>query len=153
MASSTTSQPSATLTAFSSPTESDEGQTDGKVDDLFQSLWPIATHDSNVTLHAFRRFKTSHLMNLRFLEAEVEQLDRDLYQAGLTLGVPVGKPDRLLLRRNTHDNKNIPIKVSGDTVLRLRGLIKEYGVYPVNDKAEAADRSMQTRLSYDSTKS
>jgi hypothetical protein len=41
----------------------------------FAKYWRTATDDHNETLHGFRRFKTTQLLNLRFLEDEIEELD------------------------------------------------------------------------------
>jgi len=38
-----------------------------------------STADNNLTLHGFRRFKTTYLLNLRFLEEEIAQMDYTLY--------------------------------------------------------------------------
>jgi hypothetical protein len=46
-----------------------------------------STADNNLTLHGFRRSKTTHLLNLRYLEDEVAQIDHTLYQAGLSLNL------------------------------------------------------------------
>jgi hypothetical protein len=49
------------------------------VAELFCKLWPRITSDDNLTLHGFRRFKTTHLLNLRFLEEEIAELDHVVY--------------------------------------------------------------------------
>ncbi|KAF2186637.1 hypothetical protein K469DRAFT_726137 [Zopfia rhizophila CBS 207.26] len=78
-------------------------------------------HGSNVTLYSYRRFKTSHLLNLRFLEEEIEQVDREIYQADLKLGVPDSKVDRLLLKHNMRDaGEKSPDAISNKLILRLR---------------------------------
>jgi hypothetical protein len=45
----------------------------------FRGHWQSSTTDSNLTLHVFRRFKTTHLLNLRFLEGEIADLDHVIY--------------------------------------------------------------------------
>ena len=40
----------------------------------FSKLSPRVTNDNNVTLHGFRRFKNTNLLNLRFLEEEIAEL-------------------------------------------------------------------------------
>jgi len=41
----------------------------------FKEVLEHNTEDNNLTLHGFRRFKTTHLVNLRFLEEEIAELD------------------------------------------------------------------------------
>jgi hypothetical protein len=48
----------------------------------FGRIWQVSTANSNITLYSFRRFKTTHLLNLRFLEAELSELDHKLYYHG-----------------------------------------------------------------------
>ncbi|ORY67657.1 uncharacterized protein BCR38DRAFT_337104 [Pseudomassariella vexata] len=94
----------------------------------FRKHWQSATADSNLTLHGFRRFKTSHLLNLRFLEDEIAELDHVIYQAGLSLNVDRSPTDRLGLRHSKRD-KNVPRAdaiITRGLVLRLRDLIKQY---------------------------
>lgn len=95
----------------------------------FGKIWPIATADNNMTMHGFRRFKTSHLVNLRLLEDELEKLDRDVYQAGMKLGAPISKIDRLGLGQSERDRdaKTASEVMNRETVMRLRGLVQEYG--------------------------
>jgi hypothetical protein len=61
----------------------------------FRKCWTISTADDNLTLHGFLRFKTTHLLNLRFLENEITHMDHTLYQAGLGLGLETSSTDRL----------------------------------------------------------
>lgn len=75
--------------------------------DEFRMHWQSATADSNLTLHGFRRFKTMHLLNLRFLENEISQLDHQIYQAGLNLNLNISLNDRLGLKHSKWD-KNVP---------------------------------------------
>jgi len=95
---------------------------------LFRKLWRHSTEDNNLTLYGFRRFKTSHLLNLRFLEEEIAKVDHEIYQAGLNLGLEPTQKDRLGLRCSKID-PNIPSEreiVSEETILKLRVLLKEY---------------------------
>ncbi|GAW15305.1 hypothetical protein ANO14919_047140 [Xylariales sp. No.14919] len=90
--------------------------------------WKYATADNNLTLHGFRRFKTTHLLNLRFLEDEIAALDHDIYQAGLTIGLDPSSSDRLGLRHSKRD-ANVPKieeTITQEVILRLRSLLKEY---------------------------
>ncbi|KAI1322077.1 hypothetical protein F5Y16DRAFT_413490 [Xylariaceae sp. FL0255] len=84
--------------------------------------------NNNLTLHGFRRFKTTHLLNLRFLEDEIAELDHIIYQAGLTLDRDPSSPDRLGLQHSIKDKAVPPIgeSIIQETILRLRGLLKKY---------------------------
>lgn len=98
----------------------------------FRRLWPCITADSNFTLHGFRRFKTTHLLNLRFLENEIAELDHIIYQAGLSLEGPLSPLDRLGLKYSKKD-ANVPAiheTITKEFVLKLRGLIQQYGMCP-----------------------
>ena len=98
----------------------------------FAKLWHASTADSNITLYSFRRFKTTHLLNLRFLEAEIAELDHKIYQAGLSLNIEPSSIDRLGLKHCKRD-KVIPSledTITRDLILQLRKLVKEYGTLP-----------------------
>ncbi|KAH7304615.1 hypothetical protein B0I35DRAFT_363109 [Stachybotrys elegans] len=73
--------------------------------ELFLKIWPCVTDDNNLTLHGFRRFKVTHLVNLRLLEQEIARIDRKIYQAGLCLGHEPSPQDRLGLRDATRDSE------------------------------------------------
>ncbi|KAI3335286.1 hypothetical protein F4824DRAFT_511223 [Ustulina deusta] len=90
--------------------------------------WEKATADSNLTLHGFRRFKTTQLLNLRFLKDEIATVDHGIYQAGLSLGLDPSSSDRLGLGHSKRDANVPPIEetITRAMVLRLRGLLKEY---------------------------
>lgn len=103
----------------------------------FRDIWPQATADSNLTLHSFRRFKTTHLVNLRLLERELAGLDHTVYQAGLSLDIAPSSADRLGLR---HSRRDADVPAVTDTITdafasRLRYLLKDYGAY-VEDERE-----------------
>lgn len=95
----------------------------------FPALWDASTADSNLTLHGFRRFKTAHLLNLRFLETEIAQVDREIYQAGLSLNHSLTTHDRLRLSYCTKEDAVPPIEetITVELVLRLRALMRQYG--------------------------
>lgn len=97
----------------------------------FSTHWQNSTADNNLTLHGFRRFKTTHLLNLRFLEAEIAELDHAVYQAGLSLDITPSVQDRLKLKHSKRD-ENVPqfdTVITSDLVLRLRDLLQRYGRY------------------------
>ncbi len=102
---------------------------DAEVARLFRDLWRVTTDDNRLTLFSFRRFRTAHLLNLRFLEAEIDQIDHIIYQAGLKLDVPLAKEDRLGLRHGKKDVNALGAEetIDRESVLHLRHLLKEYG--------------------------
>lgn len=95
----------------------------------FHKAWIASTADNNLTLHGFRRFKTTHLLNLRFLENEIAEMDHVLYQAGLSLGVSPSSTDRLGLKHCKKDSNlpKIDDTITDDFISRLRDLLKQYG--------------------------
>lgn len=107
---------------------SDPLQPDG-ITNTFRKAWITSTADNNLTLHGFRRFKTTHLLNLRFLENEIAEMDHVLYQAGLSLDISPSSDDRLGLGHCRKD-ANIPKidqTITKDFISKLRKLVKEYG--------------------------
>ena len=96
----------------------------------FRNLWKMTTDDNALTLYGFRRFRTIHLLNLRFLEAEIDNIDHKIYQAGLALGLPSTSADRLGLKHSKRDeHAPSPEEIlNPELVLRLRQLLKEYGI-------------------------
>ena len=96
----------------------------------FAGLWQASTADSNITLYSFRRFKTTHLLNLRFLESEIAELDHKIYQAGLSLNIEPSSIDRLGLKHCKRDKVVPPHEdiITRDLILQLRKLVKEYGM-------------------------
>ena len=96
----------------------------------FRGHWQSSTADNNLTLHGFRRFKTTHLLNLRFLESEIADLDHGIYQVGLSLGLSLSHEDRLGLRQSKVD-KNPPglETINQALILKLRDLLRQYGSY------------------------
>jgi hypothetical protein len=98
----------------------------------FSKFWREVTSDNHLTLFGFRRYRTTHLLNLRFLEAEINEIDHVLYQAGLQLNQPLDREhtiDRLGLRHAKKDRKQLKTEdvVNEALIMRLRRLIKEYG--------------------------
>lgn len=98
---------------------------------LFHKLWRQATDDNYFTLYGFRRFRTAHLLNLRFLEEEIDKLDHQIFQAGMRLGYTPSATDRLGLRHAKRDvnAQGAEEIVNQDLVLKLRDSVKQYGTY------------------------
>lgn len=96
---------------------------------LFEKMWAASTEDNNTTLYGFRRFKTTHLLNLRLLEEEIDQMDHRIYQAGLNLGLNLTASDRLGLKHSIRDNRSLrPEDVLDEQLVHtLRDLIRQYG--------------------------
>ena len=123
----------------SSSSSSSSEEEDLTVANLFRDLlWRKATDDNRLTLYGFRRFRTTHLLNLRFLEEEIDVLDHRIFQAGLRLGYGDGGgggtcPDKLGLRHGRIDPSAAALGqgevMSRELVLRMRELIKQYGTF------------------------
>ncbi|KAH9882576.1 hypothetical protein J1614_000812 [Plenodomus biglobosus] len=101
---------------------------DSVIANTFRKAWLASTADSNLTLHGFRRLKTTHLLNLRFLENEVAEMDRILYQAGLGLGLSQSRTDRLGLKHCKRDASSFKVDdiINDDFMLKLRHTLKQY---------------------------
>lgn len=100
--------------------------------ELFSKFWRDITSDNHLTLFGFRRYRTTHLLNLRFLEAEIHKIDHALYQAGLQMEQPLGCDhtlDRLGLRKAKIDDEQVKAEqlLNENLIIRLRRLIREYG--------------------------
>jgi hypothetical protein len=110
--------------------EGDERQSSDTFTDTFRRAWMASTADNNLTLHGFRRFKTTHLLNLRFLEDEIAKMDHTLYQAGLSLNLSPSSADRLGLGHSKRDASIPPIHdvITVEFRSRLRDLLKQYGM-------------------------
>ena len=117
---------------ISTETPLDRNNSDGHFGELFGAFWRGVTSDDHQTLFGFRRYRTTHLLNLRFLEAEIEGIDRRLYQAGLHRDQALDRRysvDRLGLKRAGKDSEKVVTIIDKDLITRLRTLIKEYGQY------------------------
>ncbi|KAL6701129.1 hypothetical protein J3F84DRAFT_402974 [Trichoderma pleuroticola] len=103
-------------------------QSSQSLSEQFPNHWQASTADSNLTLHGFRRFKTTHLLNLRYLEAEVAEIDHLIYQLGLSLNMEPSSTDRLGLKHCTRDEvlPSTDQTVSKELIQRLRQTLKEY---------------------------
>ena len=97
---------------------------------LFRNLWSNVTDDNALTLYGFRRFRTTHLLNLRLLEIEIDKIDHQIYQAGLRLGLPTTSEDKLGLKHCKVEGTALrPQEVLEPALVsKLRRLMKEYGV-------------------------
>lgn len=98
----------------------------------FRKSWRNATDDNYLTLFGFRRFRTAHLLNLRFLEEEIHKIDHEIYQAGMQLGCPLGAIDRLGLKHGKRDvvaagTAGTGSVVNQDLIMSLRELLRQYG--------------------------
>lgn len=102
----------------------------------FSNLWSSTTDDNSLTLYGFRRFRTTHLLNLRLLETEIEKFDRKIYQAGLSLGLPSTRDDKLGLKHSKKEREAPSPEdiLKPELVSKLRRLLKEYGTLPRNFK-------------------
>jgi hypothetical protein len=96
----------------------------------FRRCWINSTADNNLTLHGFRRFKTTHLLNLRFLEHELAEMDHTIYQAGLSLDIDPSSTDRLGIKHAKRDANvpNIDDIITQKFILKLRDLVRQYGM-------------------------
>lgn len=101
----------------------DTGETDG-VQVMFSKVWPAVTDSNPLVLFGFRRFRTSHLVNLRALEHEILEIDHQVFQAGLQLGTSP-KRDRLALDHAERDTL-VPV-LDREKLERLRSLLQQYG--------------------------
>lgn len=95
---------------------------------LFQKIRRHSTAGNTLRLYDFRRLKTSHLVNLHFLEEEISVLDRQVYQVGIRSGSHEnnGGRDALGLQRDPIV-PNEEEFVTDSMLLKLRRLLKEYG--------------------------
>jgi hypothetical protein len=98
--------------------------------DAFRECWVASTADNNLTLHGFRRFKTTQLLNPRFLENKIADMDHIMYQAGLSLGLSPSPGDQLDLQHSKRDADVPKVNdvITEEFISKLRDLIKEYSV-------------------------
>lgn len=108
---------------------SDDHQERPEMVAMFRKLWCTTTDDNRFTLFGFRRFRTAHLLNLRFLEDEIHKIDHEVYQAGLQLEVPCTSADKLGLKHCRRDEGALGIEavIKPELILCLRSLLKQYG--------------------------
>ena len=99
--------------------------------EAFRKCWIASTADSNLALHGFRRFKTTHLVSLRLLENEIAEMDHAVYQAGISLGVSPSSTDRLGLKHSMKDASvpSIEDTITPGFIAKLRELLKQYGMW------------------------
>ena len=98
--------------------------------DAFRRCLVASTAGNNLTLHGFRRFKTTQLLNLRFLENKIADIDHIVYQASLSLGLSPSPGDRLGLQHSRRDADVLKVNdvITREFITKLRDLIKEYSV-------------------------
>ena len=106
--------------------------------DQFDQRWRDAVDDNRLTLFGFRRYRTSHLLNLRFLETEIDHVDRAPFQAGLSLGHVPGALDRMGPKDATRDENLMAASVTEALILKLRKLLKDYGRIPISERSPAS---------------
>lgn len=116
--------------SFQSQQSCDKSPEDLKTANLFRGLWCKVTDDNHFTLYGFRRFRTTHLLNLRFLEKEIDTLDHQIFQAGLKLGHTPTSVNKLALQHGKIDACALGTEevMTRELVLKMRGLIREYGM-------------------------
>ena len=102
---------------------------DSETANSFRNLWRKATDDNYLTLYGFRRFRTTHLLNLRYLEKEIDTLDHQIFQAGLKLGKEPKSRDRLGLQHGKVDARAQGHEevMTRELILKTRELISQYG--------------------------
>jgi hypothetical protein len=103
------------------------------VDDIlerFRRFWPTATDDNRLTLFGFRRFRTVHLLNLRFLEDELTDINRKLCIAAEVLDIPLPPKNKLGLRHGTpRDPSEWNAALDREFFGNMRRVVKEYGAW------------------------
>jgi hypothetical protein len=105
---------------------------DLEIQKIFRKEWPTITSPEPQTLFGFRRFQTTHLLNLRLLENEILALDHKVFQAGLSLGGEVRSDDLLALAHIKRDVGETALSAMDKGLTNwLRGLLKEYGKFDV----------------------
>jgi hypothetical protein len=99
-----------------------------EIQGVFRKESPTITSPEPPTLFGFRRFQTTHLLNLRLLENEILAIDYKVFQAGLSLGGEVRSDDLLALAHIERDVGETALSAMDKGLTnRLRGLLKEYG--------------------------
>jgi hypothetical protein len=103
---------------------------DSRCQAQFESLWPTVTSPDRLVLYGFRRFRTSHLLNLRVLEQQIMEVDQTIFEAGLQFGDVHAGRDRLALSCASPSRRPGPPaanEIDEQLLRRLRILLKEYG--------------------------
>lgn len=105
-----------------------EGLEHDALREQFRLHWQSSTADENVTLYGFSRFRTIHLLNLRFLEGEISELNRLVYQAGQSLcEVPPSRKRRGIDSRWSGVSPEPSKIINQELVTKLRDLLRQYG--------------------------
>ena len=125
-----TTNPCKCAESFQSQQSCDKSPEDLETANVFRDLWCKVTDDNQLTLYGFRRFRTTHLLNLRFLEKEIDSLDHQMFQAGLKLGHTPTSVDKLGLQHGRIDACALGTEevMTRELVLKMRGLIRQYGM-------------------------
>jgi len=111
------------------PCNHEDDPTRSGANELFHKLWRNATDDNTLSLYGFRRYRTTHLLNLRLLEHEIDKMDHHLFQAGLRLSALPTTGQRLGLKYCRRDTSfGAQEGVPAESMLQLRALIKQYGM-------------------------
>ena len=63
----------------------DKSPNDLEIPSLFGDRWCEARDDNCLILNGFRRFRTTHLLELCYLKKKIDTLDHKIFRAGLKL--------------------------------------------------------------------
>jgi hypothetical protein len=97
--------------------------------ELFRKFWPVITDDNPLTLFGFRRFRTVHLLNLRFLEDELTAINRKLMVAGESLDIPLPPKNKLGLGHGTQrDPSELNPVLDREFFSNMRRTVRDYGL-------------------------
>ena len=109
----------------------------------FASFGPMSRVDNYLILYGFRGFRTTHLLNLRFLEDDISKIDHKIYQAGLKLDLAPANVDKLGLRHGKRDRNAPEVEevIDQELLLKLRELIEQYSTCKLIHERHGADRS------------
>lgn len=106
-----------------------------EISKLFRKLWRKVTDDNDLILYGFRKFRTIHLFNIRFLEEEIDKFDHQVYQTGRKLGYSPGIIDKLGLKgwKKDVNAREVNEVIDQELALKLRELLKQYGIYGIHE--------------------
>lgn len=95
----------------------------------FPQHWLGSIADDMISKFGFRRFQTSQLLNIRFLEGEIAELDRQIYKAGLNLNPSALRFGQVIIGEQVPAANEV---ITKENVLTLRRLLKEYSKHVSN---------------------